>query len=142
MNSACMKGDLETVKTLGLPEDNWAIYYASGSGNLELVKYLISINAPLGSNATPCAALCGHFDIVKYLISINAPIDVRSISYVYVCGNMDISKYLLWNGVPYDDCNIREIYRELFLEFEQIVSEFIGPDISGLIFDYLLETFT
>lgn len=47
MYQACKSGDLEIVKKLGLPEDSIAICYAAENGHLDIVKYLISIKAPI-----------------------------------------------------------------------------------------------
>lgn len=57
-----------------------AINGAVVSGNLELVKFLISKKAPMNGYALHNAALCNHVDIVDLLIEHNAPMFKNTLS--------------------------------------------------------------
>jgi ankyrin repeat protein len=140
MDEACATGNLELVKKLGQPKDGWAIALASSSGNLELVKYLVSINAPIDIYAIPKAAYNGHLDIIKYLVSINSPVHSEAIYNATFSSHWNIVKYLLWIGVqPYElTSGIKKMKKKIYLEFEPIVSEIAGPDIGGLILQNLI----
>lgn len=153
MNQACIDGDLELVKTFGLPEDSRAIYYSSLHGHLHIVKYLISIKAPIDASAIGIASTYGYLDIVKYLVSVNSPVDANAIfctldrinclrrSFVppHVLQNtlIEIIKFLLWNGAPYE-LDVSSFIKKIRLEFEPVISEFIGPDITSIIIQFLI----
>lgn len=157
-----MVGHLDLVKKLGVPKNSNAIWYAARNGYLDIVKYLVSINAPMDS-AIPAAALSGYLDLVKYLVSIGAPINDRAITNAAENGYLDIVKYLvsvdapisppaikytvwyqyfkivkylLWNGAPYD-IDVSSFKKELLEEHLPVISEFILIDITRIIFSYL-----
>ena len=163
-NVSCKNGYLETVKKLGLPKNSQALDYAADYGHLNLVKYLVSIGAPIDEWVFASAANKGHLDILKYLVSINAPMNLYAIVFASINGRLDtvkylvsigapidnvaiddsfwrgqqeIVKYLLWNGAPYNT-DVTSLKKELRLEFEPVVSEFIGPDLTGLILQNLI----
>ena len=138
MENACKTGHIfwveEAIERYG---NRNSILYACRYGHLDLVKYLLSINAPINKYAILNAALFGHISMVKYLIGINAPIDSSAISHAVSNKRNDIARYLLWNGAPYD-IDVSQFKKELYSEFEPVISEFIGPDISGLILQNLI----
>ena len=114
------------------------VYYACRYGHIEIIKYLVSINAPIDKNTISYAARGGHIEVVKYLVSINAPIGC-AIRFASYNKHHKIVKYLLWHDGAPKDIDVNLFVKELRLEYEPILSEFIGPDLSGLIFDYLVK---
>ena len=80
--NAIESGNLEKVKYMAniqSEEHNLAVICASGNGHLEMVKYLVSLGADIGSDdnqSVKCASRNGHLEIVKYLVSLGA--DIRS----------------------------------------------------------------
>lgn len=97
-------GNIELVEylvSINAPIDAWAIQIAAKNGHLEIVKYLVSINAPINLYVIPSAVQNGNLDLIKYLISINAPIDSWAITCAIKNRRLDLVKYLLWNDAPY-----------------------------------------
>ena len=165
---ACRYGHIEIIKylvSINAPIDKNTISYAARGGHIEVVKYLVSINAPINDTAIKFAARSGNLDLVKYLVSVNAQIDLCALSYASEYGHTEvvkylvsinapigcairfasynkhhkIVKYLLWHDGAPKDIDVNLFVKELRLEYEPILSEFIGPDLSGLIFDYLVK---
>lgn len=59
-----------------------ALNSASAKGNIELVKFLLSKEAPMNGYALHHAALGNHAEIVKLLIEHNAPMFKSSLSFL------------------------------------------------------------
>ena len=139
MEEACKTGIIKLVKKAIKNYGNRdSVFYACRYGHFDLVKYLTSINSPIDIYAIKIASCYGNLDIVKHLMSINAPIDVGAIWYALQYEHTHIVKYLLWAGAPCDIW-LDKYNKELRLEFEPVVSEFIGPDIAGLILQFLIK---
>ena len=48
--------------------DRWTINRAAGQGNLEMVKYCVANECPIGTGTCACAAENGHLEVLKYLL--------------------------------------------------------------------------
>lgn len=108
---ACTHNKFNIIKylvSLGYDKDkDYAMNQAGFSGNLPLVKYLISIGAkPSGHNNYAFIWACrnGHLDTIKYLISVGCkPIDT-AINWASRFNHPEIVKYLVLIG-----CDISKI---------------------------------
>ena len=87
------KNDLE--KSLG---------FAANAGQLDVVKYLVSIGADIHTETEyplRTAAEEGHLDIVKYLVSVGADIHARNdwaVNYAHINGQDHVVEYLVSLG--------------------------------------------
>ena len=76
--------------------DRWTIHMAAGQGNLEMVKYCVANECPIGAFACADAALEGHLECLKYLREeAKAPWDWRTASYAARNGHLHILEYLV-----------------------------------------------
>ena len=73
------------------------------NGNLVIVKYLVSIGAPVENNALENASFCGHLEIVKYLVSIGATVGDRVVVNASAHGQLEVVKYLVSIGASVGD---------------------------------------
>ena len=101
----CKVGDLESIKYLvsnGTVFDEWPIRWASLYGQLEVVKFLVSIEVrDLDDWAMCFAAESGHLGVVKYLVSAGANVaafDNHAICWAAEYGHLEIVKYLVSIG--------------------------------------------
>lgn len=81
MNLACSNGHLEVViflHSIGVIFYN-AIAYASSTGQMEVIKYLLSVKITCSTDAIDWASRYGHLQVVKYLHDIGAPYSQSSI---------------------------------------------------------------
>ena len=84
--------------------DNDSTNQAVKSGNLEMVKYMVSLGAdPLADNdrALQLASCYGYLEIIKYLISLGANVQVNNnyaIRMASTDGHLDVVKYLVSLG--------------------------------------------
>lgn len=119
LSTACRLGNLKTVKKLaeqGVKIEtryDTAINVASEFGQLEIVKYLVSINAELetsGARVPPLYTACkyGHLNIVKYLHGVGVDMTCKGSyfnPFMRVCkhGHLEIVKYLVSIGIGSSD---------------------------------------
>ena len=128
-------------------------------GYLDIVKYLVSMNICITENTVTMAVknLSNKFsrgeyvedtELLTYLINNNAPINKTAVSQIRLCDYfydckpclycVKMIKYLLWNGAPYESSlDIEKFKFQISKKIEPIVLEFIGPDITSIIIEYL-----
>lgn len=151
---ACVQGNYFLVQDLienGCNRDaieiygNNALLDASGSGNISIVKYLISEgfdknwrNSKNGNSAIHLASQYGHLDVVKYLVQIGCDVNSKTKT-VYsncsicaaVCGNLELFKFLQSNGC---DIKCKNINDDLCVHFAaaknkpNIIEYLLGQD--------------
>lgn len=135
---ACKYGKLDILKylvSIHTPIYSSASWYASRYGHIEIIKYLISIYAPIERDSVSVASYHGYIEIVKYLVSNNVPISSRAIGDAVRNSYTKIVKYLVYKEAPcYENYELlNSIKKEVYSELSQVISEFIGPDISSII---------
>jgi ankyrin repeat protein len=99
---ATLNGDLETLKylvSLGIKLKPVLMEMASQNGHLEIVKYLVSIDVKPTSDAINYASANGHLEIIKYLVSLGVKPRSKAIDDASTNGYLEIVKYLYSIGV-------------------------------------------
>lgn len=138
--NAAKNNHLELVKFLfgKVPIDYRAAESAAEYGHLEVLEYLVSVGAPITSSVISSACRKPYLDTVKYLVSIGTPFDAYATERAKV-HSPELLEYLLYKDAPYQNCKItKKIKKKICLELKKIVSEFIGPDLTGLILQNLI----
>lgn len=101
--NACNDGDILCVKKIiersNGPISRHALPIAASHGYLDLVKFLISKNAPI-SYAIDSAAQYGQLEILKYFYSIGIIPTATTLAMAAESGNLPIIKYLLKIKTP------------------------------------------
>jgi len=122
---------LEIVKYLASITDvcvtllysNDALQCGALYGNVEIVKYLMSIGADIHANrdwALQLSAMKGHIDVVKYLVSNGADIrrwDDYPLHAAAKNGHLDIVKYLISVGANLHSRNGEIFQTKLFIDY-------------------------
>jgi hypothetical protein len=76
--------------------DEWTINAAADQGNLEMVKYCVANECPIGTYACAHAAQNGHLEVLKYLREeVKATWDSRTASFAAAKGHLHILEYLV-----------------------------------------------
>jgi hypothetical protein len=76
--------------------DEWTIDAAARQGNLEMVKYCVANECPLGYGACEFAARNGHLEMLKYLREESkAPWDSDTAAWAALNGHLHILEYLV-----------------------------------------------
>jgi len=76
--------------------DGWTINRAAEQGNLEMVKYCVANECPIGAYACAFAASNGHLECLKYLHEeVKAPWDSDTASFAALNGHLHILEYLV-----------------------------------------------
>ena len=78
---------------------------AAGSGNLDVVKYLVcEQKCPYNTHAAIEAARNGHRHILQYLIQdLHIVLNTDVFQAAVICGCVDLLKLLCWHGCPIPD---------------------------------------
>lgn len=113
---AALGGHLQMVQRLveagaELAGPGWnPLHYAAFAGHAEVVRYLVSMKAPLddrapnGQTALMLAARNGHLEVVRLLIDADADMDLEdgdgntALGIARKAGNRDIAEYLRSEG--------------------------------------------
>lgn len=102
-----------------------AVYF----GHLDLVKYMSKfVNPKRVTNSIRSAILHEHIEIVKFLYNFGVPF-----AFYYDVENDEIAEYLLFRDYLDPD---NKILTKIKKQVENIVSEYIGSDISSIIIDF------
>ena len=73
INSSCSSGRERRKSVSGM---RWTINAAAKQGNLEMIKYCVANECPIGTGACANAAENGHLEVLKYLREeVKAPWD-------------------------------------------------------------------
>ena len=76
--------------------DEWTIIVAARQGNLEMVKYCVANECPIGEDACAFAAFNGHLEVLKYLREeVKAPWDSDTAIWAAGKGQLRILEYLV-----------------------------------------------
>jgi hypothetical protein len=76
--------------------DEWTINMAAKQGNMEMVKYCVANDCPIGERACSSAAENGHLECLKYLREeVKAPWDWMTASFAAESGHLHILEYLV-----------------------------------------------
>jgi len=76
--------------------DGWTIAAAAKQGNLEMIKYCVANECPIGTGACANAAENGHLECLKYLREeVKAPWDWRTAAWAAKNGHLHILEYLV-----------------------------------------------
>lgn len=105
---------------------------ASYSGNLEILKFLHSIQCPMDEYAFMDAARAHRWDVMKYLVEIGCPIGKSA---WYDVSDLDILKYLHEIGCPFDEHVIEELIGTASVEVLDFMVQIgcpIGPRAAEL----------
>lgn len=133
-HEAATEGYLEVCKFLATlhPPSAKNFMWASYHGNLEILKFLHSIQCPMDEYAFMDAAHAHRLDIMQYLIEIGCPIGKSA---WYGVGDLDILKYLHEIGCPFDEHVIEEMVATASVEVLDFMVEIgcpIGPRAAEL----------
>ncbi len=106
--SGSRKGRLDhviiSIKNGGNIHTNSALRWASNNGHLEVVKYLVGLDANIHTNddlALIWASEEGHIEVVKYLVWVGANIHAQNDGALILAsqyGHIDVVKYLVGLG--------------------------------------------
>jgi ankyrin repeat protein len=83
-----------------------ALEYASKLGNLEIVRYLISVGVEANNEAITLACAEGHLEVVKYLVSCGSNFSYRdyySLRIAHTNNHIEVVNYLKSLGEQYID---------------------------------------
>ena len=114
ITAAASQGNLEMVKYCvanECPIGTWACSDATENGHLECLKYLHEeAKAPWGSHTAEWAAQNGHLHILEYLVERKCDqFDVSACWFAAMCGHFDCLKYLHETAkAPWDEEAVRE----------------------------------
>ena len=76
--------------------DSQTIYAAAEQGNLEMVKYCVANECPIGERACVFAAFNGHLECLKYLREeVKAPWGSQTAEWAALNGHLHILEYLV-----------------------------------------------
>jgi len=85
--------------------DEWTINAAADQGNLEMVKYCVANECPIGTYACANAAQNGHLEVLKYLREeVKAPWGWTTAANAAAKGHLHILEYLVER--KYDQYNV------------------------------------
>jgi len=107
----CLKYLHEEVK-MPLTEDT--MIEAAGFGEIEIMRYLVEKKCPIGSDgqAISRAAEDGDLETIKYLYEIGAPVNERACENAAKKGHLDCLKYLHETAkAPWDSDAVREAHK-------------------------------
>jgi len=93
INSSCSSGRERRKSVSGIMR---TINAAAEQGNLEMVKYCVANECPIGTWACADAAQNGHLEVLKYLREeVKATWDSRTASWAAAKGHLHILEYLV-----------------------------------------------
>ena len=105
VDELCVKyGNINLLKELELTNKNKLLRKASKKGHINIVKYLVSMDAGVTAQdnyAVRYASANGHIETVKYLVSIGADVtalDNYAIDCAFKNDNIEMVKYLFTQG--------------------------------------------
>ena len=74
--------------------------YAAGSGNVELLEWLLSQGCPLDPEAPQFAAAHGHIHVLEWLNEHGLPVNDHCLALAVTGGHLDTISWLVDNGCP------------------------------------------
>lgn len=89
---------------------NRALAFASDTGHLDVVRYLIEHGADMITPAVTWASQNGHVDVVRYLVSKGADITNEAFRWASAKGHLDVVRYFVENGADVTANNNEAIY--------------------------------
>jgi len=105
LTQAAGSGNLELVKYLikkVAKIESDTVRYAADSGNFELVKYLVDEGGEIDEHAVSRAAKSGNQELVEYLVDRHGQIDDKALDNASKSGNLELVKYLVQKGAKID----------------------------------------